>query len=36
MKDPYAVLGVAKNATVEQVKEAYRELAPGGCRAVGL
>ena len=27
MKDPYAVLGIEKNATDEQVKEAYRELA---------
>ena len=27
MKDPYAVLGIDKNATDEQVKEAYRELA---------
>lgn len=27
MNDPYAVLGVLKNATDEQVKNAYRELA---------
>ena len=27
MKDPYSVLGVAKNATDEQIKDAYRELA---------
>jgi len=27
MKDPYSVLGVARNATDEEVKEAYRELA---------
>ena len=27
MRDPYAVLGIEKNATDEQVKEAYRELA---------
>ena len=27
MRDPYSVLGIEKNATDEQVKEAYRELA---------
>lgn len=27
MKDPYSVLGVEKNATDEQIKTAYRELA---------
>ena len=27
MKDPYAVLGIAKNATDDEVKDAYRELA---------
>jgi curved DNA-binding protein CbpA len=27
MKDPYSVLGVDKNATDEQIKDAYRELA---------
>lgn len=27
MKDPYSVLGVDKNATDEQIKNAYRELA---------
>ncbi len=27
MKDPYSVLGVDKNATEEQIKDAYRELA---------
>lgn len=27
MKDPYQILGINKNATDEQVKDAYRELA---------
>lgn len=27
MNDPYAILGIDKNATDEQVKEAYRQLA---------
>ena len=27
MKDPYSVLGVNKNATDEEIKNAYRELA---------
>ena len=27
MKDPYSVLGIDKNATEEQIKDAYRELA---------
>lgn len=27
MKDPYSILGVSKNATDEEVKNAYRELA---------
>ena len=27
MKDPYSVLGISKNATDEQIKDAYRELA---------
>lgn len=27
MKDPYAVLGITKNATDDEIKDAYRELA---------
>ena len=27
MKDPYSVLGISKNATDEEIKSAYRELA---------
>ena len=27
MKDPYSTLGITKNATDEEVKAAYRELA---------
>ena len=27
MKDPYSILGVNKNATDEEIKDAYRELA---------
>ena len=27
MSDPYSILGISKNATDEEVKKAYRELA---------
>ena len=27
MKDPYSILGVSKNATDDEIKNAYRELA---------
>lgn len=27
MSDPYKVLGISRDATDEQVKEAYREMA---------
>ena len=34
MSDPYKVLGISRDATDEQVKEAYREMAKNITRII--